>query len=156
MTKELPSNKRILIVEDDDAVRQMLQTTLEVEGFNVKTARDGRNIMNVVQNFQPHLIISDVMMPGGGGYEVLRSLQAESASRKIPVLVISGYKFDDSTKNMLKQEPNVIGFLEKPLRPTSFTIKVHDILKTQTRAEWEAEDKKKIGGIEHDKFNELF
>jgi len=133
--KEEPSSKRILVVDDDETIRQLMDATLTSEGFKVKTARDGRGILQIVGSFPPHLIITDLMMPGGGGYELLRVLQADPATSKTPVLIISGANLDNSTKAMMQQEPNVKGFIEKPLHPYSLMVKIHQLLNTKTKEE---------------------
>jgi len=133
--KALPKDKRIIVLEDDDGIRDMIRMSLEAEGFSVKVARDGRDILSLANQFNPDLVISDVMMPGGGGYEVLRNLQSDQTLRQVPVIMISGYAFDASTKKMMEQEPNVKGFLEKPIRPTQFITKIHELLKTKSRDE---------------------
>lgn len=147
-TKEDPANKRILILDDDETVRHMLQATLEVEGFRVRTQRDGQNIVVVAQQFLPNLIISDLMMPNGGGFELARKLQSDPETTKIPILFISGHGFDDSTKAMFKQESNVVGYIEKPIRPHQFTAKVHQMLNTYTREEKLMQERKNtdVGG----------
>lgn len=133
--KQDPTKKKILIVDDEDSIREMVRTTLTIEGFQVKTARDGASGIKAAQSFLPDLIISDVMMPNGGGYELLRSLQGEERIRNIPVLVMSGKNFDATTKEMMRQESNVAGFMEKPLRNVAFLKKIHEILNTLSREE---------------------
>jgi DNA-binding response OmpR family regulator len=147
-----PATKNILIVEDDEHVLEMLKTTLSAEGFMVQGARDGRNIMDRARKFMPHLVISDVMMPGGGGYEVIRSLQGDPATRDIPVFIMTGYNFDETTKVMMKQEPNVKIFMTKPVRPASLLVKIHEVLHTKSKEEKMIEETKKNSqGYDFDK-----
>lgn len=145
----------MLVVDDDEGIRHLLQATLEAEGFQVKTARDGRTILDAAQKYSPHLIVCDMMMPGGGGYEVIRAMQSDGATRKIPILLVSGHGFDLSTKDMLKTEPNVVGFFEKPVRPYQFIKKVHEILNTFTREEMNAQKRSEMEGFNKD-FNSPF
>ena len=155
--KASPSTKRILVIDDDDSVREMLKVTLETEGFKVTTGRDGRNILQLTQRFEPDLIVTDMMMPGGGGYEVLRALQGDMSSRLTPVIVITGREWDQSTTDMLKQEPNVIAFLNKPIRPHSFLEKVHGVLNTKSRVEKMMEEQKNdINQLDKGRFGDLF
>jgi len=127
------------VVDDDAEILAMLEMTLGAEGFIVKTGRDGRNILQKALEFQPDLIMADLMMPGGGGYEVLRSLQGDDLTRKTPVLIITGYEMNSSTKDMMKLEPNMAGYMEKPLRPYSLTSRIHEILNTKTPQEEQME-----------------
>lgn len=151
--KESPTEKRILVCDDDEHIRAMVEVQLQLEGFQVKTARDAKNVLKNCLEFQPHLIITDLMMPGGGGYELIRTLQSDPLTSKIPVLMISGANIDKTTKAMLTQEPNMVGFLEKPLHLNSFTMKIHQTLNTKTKEERMIEDQQRLGDINLDKFN---
>jgi two-component system phosphate regulon response regulator PhoB len=154
--KEDPATKRILILDDDESVRHMLQATLEVEGFKVKVARDGRGVVQTARQFNPNLVVSDLMMPNGGGFELVRALQGDPDTARIPVLLISGRGFDDSTKAMFKQESNVIGFVEKPIRAMQFTNRIHEILHTFTKQEMMTKEREKNAPkLDDDRFRDL-
>jgi two-component system alkaline phosphatase synthesis response regulator PhoP len=133
--KGLPSEKKIMVFDDDDAILQMLKFSLEAEGFQVRTGRDGSNILKKAVDYRPDLIISDLMMPGGGGYEVIRLLQSDEITRKTPIVMVTGFSMDPSTKKMIQQEPNLAGFFEKPLRAERLLKKVHEILNTKSLQE---------------------
>ena len=133
--KAKPSDKKILIVDDDDSIIAMLKMAFSIEGFEVSTARDGREILKKANQFKPDLIISDLMMPGGGGYEVLRSLQSDPLTQKVPVFMITGSHMAASTKEMMQQEPNLAGYFEKPVRPETLIRAVHKRLNTLSREE---------------------
>jgi CheY-like chemotaxis protein len=139
-----PTDKKIMVFDDDESIVQMIRATLEAEGFQVRTGRDGTDILKKAVSYDPDLIICDLMMPGGGGYEVLRALQGDDITRKIPVLMITGYSLDTSTKTMMQQEPNLVGYYEKPLRPEKLVTKVHQILNTMTLSE-KMQQNRKIG-----------
>jgi CheY-like chemotaxis protein len=128
--KEKSSDKKIFVVDDDESVVSMMKTALEIEGFQVRTARDGRSMLKKLPEFMPDLIISDLMMPGGGGYEVLRSLQTDPETSKIPVFLVTGSSMAESTKTMMKQESNLAEYFEKPLRAETLLRKVHKRLNT--------------------------
>lgn len=151
--KGSPSEKKILVIDDDEHIRQMVKLQLELEGFQVKASRDGRNILAIALEFHPDLVVTDLMMPGGGGYEVLRSLQSDDLTRKVPVLMMSGAALDPSTKNLMKSESNVVDYLDKPLHMTAFVYKVHAILNTKTKEERIIEDQQKMGDVDFNKFN---
>lgn len=126
---------KIMLVDDDDSILQMIRASLEGEGFQVRTGRDARNFLKKAVDYKPDLIVTDLMMPGGGGYELLRSLQSDDITRKIPVLLMTGYSMDNSTKTMMQQEPNLAGYFEKPLRPEKLIRKVHEVLNTMSLEE---------------------
>lgn len=124
------SGKLIMIVDDDRDICDMLEFIMTREGFRVATALDGKDCLARVQADRPDLIILDLMMPRQGGFEVLRSLQQEGDTAKIPVVVITGRYTDRTTADMIHQEPNVVEFLEKPLNPQAMALTMHKILKT--------------------------
>lgn len=136
-----PAQKKVLVVDDDEHICAIFRTALESEGFTVQTGRDGRNILKKAIDFKPDLILTDLMMPGGGGYEVLRSLQSEETTRKTPVIMITGAAMDMSTQAMIKQEPNLAGYLEKPISPERLVKQVHLALNTMSMSEKAAQER---------------
>lgn len=146
--KQLPSEKKIMVFDDDDSILHLLKFSLETEGFQVKTGRDGNNIQKKAADYKPDLIVSDLMMPGGGGYEVLRLLQGDDITRKVPVIMVTGFSMDPSTKAMIQQEPNLAGFFEKPIRTERLVKKIHEILNTKSQQEQIEERQKQMPGFD--------
>lgn len=124
-----PSDKLLMIVDDDEAVRSFLETCASMQGFRVLVATDGLDAGKQLNTQVPDLIITDLMMPGQGGYEFLRSLQG-SASGRIPIFVVTGSVLDDSTVKMIRAEANVVEFVTKPVKITAFVAALHKTLKT--------------------------
>lgn len=124
-----PGDLTVLVVDDDDAVRSFVEMSVQVAGFQVITATDGQDALKKVAAKTPDLIVTDLMMPGVGGYEFLRSLQHE-AGRRIPVFVVTGSQLEDSTVGLIKQEANVVEFIPKPIRVPAFVAALHKHLKT--------------------------
>ena len=85
------AGERVLIVEDEEAIRQVTRRTLERLGYEVLTAADGREGLErlLAEPVEPDLVISDVVMPRMGGHELLRAVR--SAGRDVPFLFMSGY-----------------------------------------------------------------
>jgi DNA-binding NarL/FixJ family response regulator len=79
----------ILIVEDDEGTRLSLQDYLELEGYNVVTAEDGWKALQIVNQCQPQLIITDISMPRIDGYAFLKSLRQQPAWRLLPVIFLT-------------------------------------------------------------------
>ena len=125
-----PADKMILIVDDDDSVRELLEFIIKKEGFRIEKAADGEEALNKARSANPDLILLDLMLPKFGGFEILRELQSDETSG-IPIVVITGRYTDRSTSDMIKQEPNVRDFIEKPVKPQILTALVHKLLKTQ-------------------------
>ncbi|MDD5303485.1 MAG: response regulator [Elusimicrobia bacterium] len=127
-----PGEKLILVVDDDETVRSFLEMSASIQGFRVLTAVDGLDAGAKLETQTPDLIITDLMMPGQGGYEFLRSLQGK-ASGRIPIFVVTGSVLDDSTIKMIRAEANVVEFVAKPVKMAKFVAALHKTLKTEPR-----------------------
>ena len=79
----------ILVVDDDPAVVELLRRTLTKEGYQVRTATDGRDALGIARELRPRLITLDVMMPSMDGWSVLAALKADRSTRDIPVVMVS-------------------------------------------------------------------
>jgi len=79
----------ILVVEDDRGTRLSLQDYLELEGYIVVTAEDGWHALQIVEKFQPQLVITDISMPRLDGYAFLKSLRQQPAWRLLPVIFLT-------------------------------------------------------------------
>ncbi|MCX7905739.1 MAG: response regulator [Elusimicrobiales bacterium] len=120
--------KIILIVDDDDGIRELLDITLRSEGFKTEKVSTGKEAIEKIKKNDYDLILLDLMLPGYGGFEILRELQIEGKSA-IPVIIITGKYMDRTTKDMIKMEPNVVEFIEKPIKINILTSIVNKILK---------------------------
>lgn len=125
-----PADKLVLIVDDDDSVRELIEFVVKKEGFRIEKAADGEDALNKARTINPDLILLDLMLPKFGGFEILRELQSDETGN-IPIVIITGRYTDRSTSDMIKQEPNVRDFIEKPVKPQVLVALMHKLLKTQ-------------------------
>jgi CheY-like chemotaxis protein len=125
-----PHSKLILVVDDDEGQRDLLKYLATKEGFRVEAAGSGADALAKVKQLNPDLILLDLMLPGMGGYEIVRELQA-SGNGDIPVLIASARNMDDKMISTLTNEPNVKGFFAKPPHAAKFRDKVHGLLGTK-------------------------
>ena len=79
----------ILVVDDDDAVRELVTMILEIEGYFVSTANGGRMALEAVEKLSPHLILSDLQMPEMDGWMLFREVKARYP--EIPFVAMSGH-----------------------------------------------------------------
>jgi CheY-like chemotaxis protein len=128
-----PSEKLVLVVDDDETVRSFIETCAAMQGFQVVTAVNGIDAMGKLSARRPDLIVTDLMMPGQSGYEFLRSLQAAGNGR-IPVFVVTGSVLDKSTIAIIRQEANVVEFIAKPVGVGKFVAALHAHLRTAPKA----------------------
>jgi CheY-like chemotaxis protein len=81
--------KRILIIEDEEILMNLLQRKLIQEGYEVSIARDGDEGLKLMKEASPDLILLDILMPRMGGIEVMEAMQKDDGLKNIPVVIIS-------------------------------------------------------------------
>ena len=83
---------RVLIVDDDRKVAELLTELLEQDGYEVVCAHDGGRALDILDSFEPDVVISDVVMPVIDGIELCRHIKKEPRTANTPVLLISGLR----------------------------------------------------------------
>jgi Response regulators consisting of a CheY-like receiver domain and a winged-helix DNA-binding domain len=104
---------RILLVDDEPHILQFLELGLVNEGFEIRTAPDGMTAITLAQQFNPHIVILDVMMPGMDGFEVCRMLK-KSGSEIAVIMLTAKDEVDDRVKGL------TIGADDYLVKPFSF------------------------------------
>jgi CheY-like chemotaxis protein len=89
---------RLLIVDDSPTVLSLLQLVFEGDNYEVATARDGMEGLEKVRHWKPDLIVTDSVMPNVDGFELLRILKSDPATREIPVIMLTGSDQADPTQ----------------------------------------------------------
>jgi diguanylate cyclase (GGDEF)-like protein len=84
-----PTGKRILVVDDDRNLRKIIQTNLELAGYDVTTAANGNEALRVLDAMQPDLVVLDVMMPLMDGYEVARRIRRHPSNTNVPIIMLT-------------------------------------------------------------------
>jgi DNA-binding response OmpR family regulator len=79
----------VLVVEDDPVILTLLEVNFSMEGFDVLTAANGQEGVDMARAHQPDIVVSDIMMPVKSGLELATELKADPATRHIPVLLLS-------------------------------------------------------------------
>lgn len=85
----MPEQKKVLIVEDDKFLSQVLKTRLEKEGFTVLQAMNGEEGIEAMKKEKPHLVLLDLIMPGVSGFELLERVSVDPQTSQIPIVVAS-------------------------------------------------------------------
>ncbi len=119
-------DKKILVVDDEDYVRKMIQLKLEEDGFHVDTAHDGATCLSKVKSFQPDLILMDVMLETFSGLDTVKILKQDPETKSIPVLVLTGRSFEEEYKEAMKVGAN--GFITKPILPNRLIQQIKQYL----------------------------
>lgn len=121
---------RILSIDDDAAIRQFLSAVLKADGYEVLLAADGAAGVTTARAELPDVILLDLIMPYASGFEVLRHLRDDEATRDIPVLVLSTQGGEDDIVRALDQGAE--DFLIKPFYARELLARVRKVL-TRTR-----------------------
>jgi len=121
------SAERLVVVEDDPDLREVLKESLSREGYEVFDAEDGVAGLALVQEVDPDLVCLDVMMPGKDGIEVCRELRADARFRKVPILMLTA-KGDESDV-VLGLGIGADDYLVKPARPKELVARVRALLR---------------------------
>lgn len=127
--------KRLLIVEDDARLLEAIAACLEIENYEVMTARNGGDALLRIAETLPDLIISDIMMPRGDGFSLVKNLRLNPRTDLIPVVFLTA---KDGRANRLSGiRAGVDAYLNKPFEPEELVATIKNILtrvsRTQTR-----------------------
>jgi len=135
------NKKKILVVDDEQDVRDYLSTALTDAGFEVETARDGLEALEAVRRGRPDLISLDLVMPRHSGAKFYRELQRDKQLQSIPVLIVTGHARDEMGRadfdEMTMSGPGI--YLEKPVRPRAYVTAVRQLLGLEEAGEPERE-----------------
>lgn len=82
--------KKILVVDDEESIRELYKAELADEGYQVELAADGREALRLLEEFRPDLVTLDIKMPGTDGIEVLRRIREKDST--IPVILVSAFE----------------------------------------------------------------
>ncbi len=125
-----PSQKYVLVVDDEKDVRDYLCVALEDAGFRVGTASDGKEALESVLKERPDAISLDLVMPRHPGVKFFQELKRDRELSKIPVLIVTGHARDDLGRadfdSMTMSGEGV--YLEKPVKPHSYVSAVCQLL----------------------------
>lgn len=135
-------NKKVLVVDDEEDVRNYLIAALEDAGFDVDSAADGFEAMEKVKESKPDMISLDLVMPKHSGSRFYFDLQKDPELKKIPVLIVTGHARDELGKadfeNMTMQGPGV--YLEKPVNPKKYVATVCKLIGIDTPKGFEVDE----------------
>jgi CheY-like chemotaxis protein len=113
--------QRVLVVEDDAALRQMFAMALTMAGFDVLEAPNGYEAIHSVERQLPDIIVLDLLLPGFGGLSVQRDIADRAMTRHIPIVIVTG-----STRPL--DNLPVACVLRKPVDPEELVTKVRECL----------------------------
>src|ERR1019366_4465410 len=119
-------SKKVLLVEDEDALRRVLKDLLEREGFTVFEAADGVVALDEIDRAAPDIVVLDLNLPRLAGYGVLSHLRARPSTAELPVIVLTAKGDEDSEVRVF--EYGASDYLTKPFRPRALSARLHALL----------------------------
>ena len=117
----------ILIVDDHEQNIELLEAMLQPQGYNVISARDGLQALEIIERETPHIILLDVMMPHMNGFEVTRHLRANPKTEGIPILILTALR--NLSHKVRGLELGADDFLSKPFKRVELLARVRSLLR---------------------------
>ena len=118
---------RILIIEDDRDIAELIRYNLEREHFDAEVRADGREGLERALEFPPDLIVLDLMLPSLGGLAICKSLRAHPPTAEVPVLILTAKS--EEADRIMGLEAGADDYLTKPFSPRELLLRIRAILK---------------------------
>ncbi len=125
--------KKILIVEDNEDVALGLTVRFAGAGFEVRSVTNATDGVKAIDLFEPELVLLDLLVPGGGGFAVLKAMRRAPHTSNVPVIVMTG--LDDKDYRDRIRALGVNAFLNKPCDPERLMTMTRDLLDAAPRIE---------------------
>ena len=143
---------RILIVEDEKDIRELVQLHLEKSGFDTSVASDGQEAFRKIQSSRPSLIVLDLMLPEMDGKELTKLLKAREETRDIPIVMLTAKA--EEVDRIVGFELGADDYIPKPFSPRELVLRVKAVLKRAEKKISQAPKQTlRIGELEIDEGN---
>ena len=126
-----PSKPKILVVDDDELLRDLLEFKLRSRGYEVELAEDGEAALAAASAAPPDLIVLDGMMPGLDGFQVLQRLADSGETREVPVIMLTARRQEQDVVAGLSLGAH--DYLVKPFLPDELVLRIQRILNSRKR-----------------------
>jgi DNA-binding response OmpR family regulator len=118
---------KILVVEDQDAIRRMIEALVRARGFEVTAVNTGTKALDVALTAPPDIVLLDLMLPGYDGFEVCKRLREDPTTRGVPVVIISALDDEDSRTRATLAGANA--YFTKPFSPMALLAELERLRK---------------------------
>jgi DNA-binding response OmpR family regulator len=116
----------LLVADDDEDILLLVELRLTLSGFDVVSARDGEEALQLARERRPDLAVLDWMMPRANGVDVVRALRADDETSELPVLLLTARAADDDVREGLAAGAD--DYLHKPFSPHELVARVRSLL----------------------------
>lgn len=121
------TRQKIVVIEDEADILEVIQYNLAREGYSVLTSKDGEEGLAVVQREEPDLVLLDLMLPGLDGIEVCRRLKADARTRRIPIIMVTAK--GEESDIVLGLGVGADDYVVKPFSPKELAARVRAVLR---------------------------
>lgn len=128
----MPDSPRILVIEDEADIRELLRFNLERENFRVEEAEDGPTGLELARKHKPDLILLDVMLPGMDGFTVCKELEKDRVTVGIPIIMLTAR--GETIDRILGLELGADDYVVKPFHVRELLLRIRAILRRQQSA----------------------
>jgi len=141
-------NHKVLVVDDESDILELLEYNLKKEGYDVKTANDGISALPIAKQFKPNLILLDIMMPNQDGVETCRQLREapETANAFIIFLTARSEEYSE----VAAFENGADDYITKPIKPRALMSRINAFFRRDVKMKTES-NKITVGGLEIDR-----
>ena len=122
-----PDTIRVMVVDDEENLLELVRAILETEGFEVVTASNGQECLEKVEKAKPDLILMDMMMPGISGRETTEVIRKNPATKNIKIVFLTVARFSEVGKKTLKSL-NILDYITKPFDNDDLVRRVKKIV----------------------------
>ncbi|MCK4336163.1 MAG: response regulator [Candidatus Aenigmarchaeota archaeon] len=119
--------KKIMIVDDEESLIELVTAVLEQEGYEVIAAMNGEEALEKLKTVKPDLILLDMMMPGMSGREVCERIRKDPKTKDLKVAFITVAKFSETGRDVLKKM-NVLDYITKPFENEDLVVRVKKLV----------------------------
>lgn len=143
--------QKILIVEDEKDIRDLVEIHLKRAGFETTLARDGQEAFRKIQSSKPDLIVLDLMLPEMDGKELTKLLKAREDTKQIPIVMLTAKT--EEVDRIVGFELGADDYIPKPFSPRELVLRVQAVLKRTEKRPDEVTPPLRIGDLEIDEAN---
>src|SRR5215210_420271 len=141
------AQERILLIEDEPDIAEVLQYNLEKEGFEVEVARRGDSGLDAIRRQPPDLVLLDLMLPGLDGLELTRMVKRDAATARLPIVMLTAR--GEELDRIVGLELGADDYISKPFSPREVVLRVKAVLRRR-QPEESAGERLEVGGIQLD------
>lgn len=120
-------NKQVVIAEDDQALREILNYNLKKRGFDIRNASNGEEAMLLIKESIPHLLLLDWMMPPPSGIQICRQIRQNKSTNKLPIIILTARGEQDD--KVLGLEAGADDYIVKPFSPSELLARIRALLR---------------------------